>query len=135
MSYAYNEAALGWSDAGWSDGVTKGHNRLRGNTAKFRHPADLMLVTDANARNGAWMVYYDHAAGCTLADIYQHGFPGGKGFPAGNGSGPDCGEGILYDVVRHRGRINIACADGHVASSPITPGDLKKFSLNVDFGQ
>ena len=136
MSYAYNEAALGWSDGGTgSDGVTKGHNRLRGNTAKFRHSADLMMVTDANARNGTWMVYYDHDSGCTLADVYEHGFQGGKGFRAGNGSGRDCGEGSLYDVVRHRGRINIACADGHVGSTMITPGDLKLYSLNVDFGQ
>ena len=142
MSYAFNEAALGWSDAGWSDGVSAGHNRLRGNTAKFRHSSDLMLVTDANARgpnHNEWMLYYDNASGCTLADIYNApggvGFMGEKGFPAGDGKGKGCGDGSLFDVVRHRGRINIACADGHVGSTKMTPGDLKAYSLNVDFGQ
>ena len=135
MSYAYNEAALGWADPGSDDGVTAGHGRLRANTARFRHSADLMLVTDANPRGvKGWMLYYDNDSGCTLADVYQHGFPGGKGFPAGNGSGRGCGDGSLYDVVRHRGRINIACADGHVANVRITPSDLKAYSLNVDFG-
>lgn len=135
MSYAYNEAALGWADPGSADGVRAGHGRLRANTARFRHSADLMLVTDANPRGvDGWMLYYDNDSGCTLADIYEHGFPGKAGFRAGNGTGRGCGSGELYDVVRHRGRINIACADGHVASSRITPGDLKRFSLNLDFG-
>ena len=121
---------------GSADGVTAGHGRLRANTARFRHSSDLMLLTDADPRGGpgGWMLYYDNDSGCTLADIYEHGFPGKAGLRAGNGTGRACGSGELYDAVRHRGRINIACADGHVASSPITPGDLKRFSLNVDFG-
>jgi prepilin-type N-terminal cleavage/methylation domain-containing protein/prepilin-type processing-associated H-X9-DG protein len=138
MSYAFNEAALGWSNPGGLDGVTAGHGRERANTARMPHSAQLMLITDANPRggNGGWMLYYDHDVDCTLADIYNgsDGFPGGPGFPAGNGSGKGCGSGSLYDVTRHRGRINIGCADGHVDSAPITPGDLKAFYLNVDFG-
>jgi len=133
LSYAFNEAALGWSDPGFSDGSQTG--RQRANTAKFVHSAELMLVTDANARGGnGWLLYYDNSPNCTLADIYNHGFPGAPGgFPAGNGTGGGCGDGTLYDVNRHRGRINIGCADGHVVSSRITPGDLVKFSLNRDF--
>ena len=133
LSYAFNEAALGWSDPGFADGSVLG--RKRGNTAKFVHSSDLMLVTDANARGGnTWLLYYDHSPNCTLGDIYQHGFPGaGAAFPAGNGSGNDCGDGSLYDVHRHRGRINIGCADGHVADSRIDPNELKNFSVNVDF--
>jgi len=132
MSYAFNEAALGWSNPGGNDGSQTG--RMRGNTSKFVHSSDLMLVTDANARGGnGWLLYYDNSPNCTLADIYNHGFPGAPGFPAGNNSGGSCGDGSLYDVNRHRGRINIGCADGHVVSARITPGDLKAFSLNVDF--
>jgi prepilin-type N-terminal cleavage/methylation domain-containing protein/prepilin-type processing-associated H-X9-DG protein len=132
LSYAFNEAALGWSDPGFSDGSQLG--RKRGNTAKFVHPSDLMLVTDADARGGnGWLLYYDNAPNCTLADIYQHGFQGAPGFPAGNGSGNLCGDGSLYDVYRHKGRINIGCADGHVADCLITPTDLQKYSVNVDF--
>jgi prepilin-type N-terminal cleavage/methylation domain-containing protein/prepilin-type processing-associated H-X9-DG protein len=132
LSYAFNEAALGWSDPGFSDGSKLG--RKRANTAKFVHPSDLMLVTDADARGGnGWLLYYDNDANCTLADIYQHGFPGKPGFPAGNGTGNSCGDGSLYDVYRHKGRINIGCADGHVADCLITPTDLQKYSVNVDF--
>ena len=133
MSYAYNEVALGWSNAGGNDGSP---GRMRANTAKFVHSSDLMLVTDSNPRggNGGWMLYYDNATNVTLADVYNHGFQGAPGFPAGDGSGPGCGDGSLYDVIRHRGRINIGCADGHVVSVPCTPGDLRAFSLNVDFG-
>jgi len=134
MSYAFNEAALGWSNPGGSDGSQTG--RQRGNTAKFVHSSDLMLVTDANARGGnQWLLYYDNAANCTLGDIYNHGFPGAKGFPAGDNSGGACGDGSLYDVFRHRGRINIGCADGHVVSALITPKELKQFSLNMDFSR
>jgi prepilin-type processing-associated H-X9-DG protein len=110
---------------------------MRGNTAKFVHSSDLALITDANARGGnQWLLYYDNAANVTLGDIYNApgaGFPGASGFPAGNNSGKACGNGQLFDVSRHRGRINIGCADGHVANIPLRPGDLSNFSLNVDF--
>jgi prepilin-type N-terminal cleavage/methylation domain-containing protein/prepilin-type processing-associated H-X9-DG protein len=138
LSYAFNEAALGWSDKTGNDGSVIG--RMRGNTAKFVHSAELMLVTDADARgtNGqnGWLLFYDAGVNITMADIYNHGFippKGVNGFPAGDGSGPGCGDGILYDVVRHRGMINIGCADGHVADSIILPGNLKYFSINRDF--
>ncbi len=134
MSYAFNEAALGWSDPGGSDGSQTG--RQRANTAKFVHSSDLMLVTDANARGGnQWLLYYDNSPNCNLGDIYNHGFPGVKGFPAGDNTGGGCGDGSLYDVFRHRGRINIGCADGHVVSAMITPRELKQFSLNVGFSR
>ncbi len=132
LSYAFNEAALGWSNKGGNDGSVVG--RQRANTAKFVHSSELMLVTDANSRGTpGWLLYYDAGVNITLADIYNHGFPGKAGFPAGDGSGPSCGDGVLYDVTRHRGRINIGCADGHVADCRITVGELRKFSLNRDF--
>lgn len=134
MSYAYNEAALGWSNPGGTDGSQAG--RLRGNTAKFVHSSELMLITDANARGGnTWLLYYDNSANCTMADVYQHGFPGRPGFPPGTNTGGSCGDGSLYDVARHKGRINIGCADGHVVSARITPKDLAPFSLNVGFNR
>jgi prepilin-type processing-associated H-X9-DG protein len=132
LSYAFNEAALGWSNRGGTDGSQLG--RLRANTAKFVHPAEMMLVTDANARGGnGWLLYYDNAPDCTLADVYNHGFPGRPGFPAGDNTGGLCGDGSLYDVARHRGNMNIGCADGHVVSARISPRELKQFSMNVDF--
>ena len=135
MSYAFNEAALGWAAPGGSSDGSQG-GRMQANTAKFVHSSQLMIVTDADPRGvNGWRLYYDNGLNCTLADVYNHGFPGHAGFPAGNNTGPGCGDGSLYDVTRHRGRINIACADGHVVSVPITPGDLSYYSLNQDFGR
>src|SRR5205085_5536138 len=78
-SYAFNEAALGWGTSLTNDGsglTSKpyAHSRLRGNTAKFAHPGELFLFTDGAPRggdgNGAWQVYYDHAADLTLYDFW-----------------------------------------------------------------
>jgi prepilin-type N-terminal cleavage/methylation domain-containing protein/prepilin-type processing-associated H-X9-DG protein len=133
MSYAFNEAALGWAPPGGSDGSATG--RLRANTSRFVHSSELMLVTDANARGGnTWLLYYDNDRNGTLGDVYNHGFLGARGFPPGNPSiGANVWDGSLYDVVRHNGRINVGCADGHVANVRITVGDLSQFSLNKDF--
>jgi prepilin-type N-terminal cleavage/methylation domain-containing protein/prepilin-type processing-associated H-X9-DG protein len=138
MSYAFNEAALGWSAPNPGNSVG---GRLRANSAKFVHSSQLMLLTDANPRGyDGWRLYYDHARNCTVADVYNSsgdGFnasPAIPGFPSGNGTGKDSGSGTLFNVTRHRGRMNIACADGHVDSVPITPGDLSFYSLNLDFG-
>lgn len=140
-SYAFNEAFLGWGDAGDSSGVTAGHSRLRGKLVRAPHGATTMLVTDARPRdpnNTAWELYFDHAANCTLKDLYNsptNGFsigPGNPG-PAGDGSGKDCGEGSLFDKARHRGRMNIGFLDGHVENIIIAPGELDHVSLNVDF--
>ena len=138
MSYAFNEAALGWSNPGFSEKSAGG--RLRANTAKFVHSSQLMLVTDADPRStNGWRCYADIDTNCTLGDVYNTpyvgiGFKGAPGFPAGNNTGKNCIAGTLYDVTRHHGRINIACADGHVDSVAITPGDLSNYSLNLDFG-
>jgi prepilin-type processing-associated H-X9-DG protein len=133
-SYAFNEAAMGWADAALSatqDGSVRNHNRLRGHLVRFPHAANLMLLTDGAPRGGdgggAWQVWYDHDVNCVLGDVIT-----GK---------HECGESQLIDKTRHRGRMNVGFADGHVQNIVIavndnyTSGDLDKISLDVDFPQ
>jgi len=131
-SYAFNEAALGFADAG-TLGVV-GHNRGRGNLARFRYTSELMLLTDGAPRGGdgagRWQVYYDHAADCTLADIYNQNTGAN---PNAKATAKDCGDWDLLDKNRHRGRINVGFADGHVTTVIISEGDLEKISLNRGF--
>jgi prepilin-type processing-associated H-X9-DG protein/prepilin-type N-terminal cleavage/methylation domain-containing protein len=134
-SYAFNEAALGWGDPGDGSGVLN-HARLRGNSARFPHPASLMLLTDGAPRGGdgagRWQVYYDHDINCTLRDVFIT--PNGGGVnPNFQPNAKDCGEWTLLDPTRHRNRMNVAFADGHVENVPLDPGSLDKISLDVDF--
>ena len=132
-SYAFNEAALGWASPG-QNGVTPGHSRLRANTARFAHSAELMLITDSATPTGKppRPLYYDFDADCTLADVYNSpidGYPDATNLKTGK----QCGSGALFDKTRHRGRINIGFADGHVAGMMIDQGELSHVSLNLDF--
>ena len=134
-SYAFNEAALGWGDDGGPNGV-RGHNRLRGKVARFPHPAELFLLTDGAPRGGdgggAWQVYYEHDNNATLRDVYITSNGGGTN-PNAKGGGKDVGEWTLFDQNRHRKRIMVAFADGHVENVILSEGDLDKISLCKDF--
>jgi prepilin-type processing-associated H-X9-DG protein/prepilin-type N-terminal cleavage/methylation domain-containing protein len=133
-SYAFNEAALGWADSG-SLGVV-GHMRLRGKVARFPHPAQLFLLTDGAPRGGdgqgAWQVYYDHDANCTLRDVFITSNGGGTN-PNYKPGGKDCGEWTLIDSNRHRKRMMVAFADGHVENVRLEEGALDEISLCKDF--
>ncbi|MDB5320040.1 MAG: putative major pilin subunit [Phycisphaerales bacterium] len=134
-SYAFNEAALGWGDDGGGNGV-RGHMRLRGKVARFPHPAILCLLTDGAPRGGdgagAWQVYYDHDANITLRDIFitDHGAGTNPNYKAG---AKDCGEWNLIDSNRHRKRMMVAFADGHVENVRLEEGTLDEISLCKDF--
>jgi hypothetical protein len=132
-SYAFNESPIGWADPTGGGGVS-GFSRLRGNTAMFPHTAQLMLLSDANPRAGqpytednpdSWMLFNTGSANVTLGDWYREVInkPTGKSVPAKE----------LCDKYRHRGRIIVGCADGHVENLPLDAGTLDKISLNLDF--
>ena len=133
-SYAFNEAALGWADSG-TLGVVN-HMRLRGKVARFPHPAQMFLLTDGAPRGGdgagAWQVYYDHDSNCTLRDVYITSNGAGTN-PHAKGGGKDCGEWNLIDTGRHRNRMMVAFADGHVDNVRIEEGTLDEISLCKDF--
>jgi len=133
-SYAFNEAALGWADAG-TLGVVN-HMRLRGKVARFPHPAQMFLLTDGAPRGGdgagAWQVYYDHDNNCTLRDVFITSNGAGTN-PNAKSGGKDCGEWNLIDTGRHRKRMMVAFADGHVDNVRIEEGALDEISLCKDF--
>ncbi len=134
-SYAFNEAALGWGDDGGGNGV-HGHMRLRGKASRFPHPATLFLLTDGAPRggdgSGAWQVYYDHDPNVTLRDIFITSNGGGTN-PNYKAGGKDCGEWTLIDMNRHRKRMMVAFADGHVENVRLEEGTLDEISLCKDF--
>ena len=109
--------------------------RERGNTARFPHPAQLMLLGDAAPRIGlgnlhtedgeAWMLFNDAATDATLGDWWR----ATKGLPGGKQVGIDV---ALLDEVRHKGRIIVAFADGHVENLKLSV-ELDKVSCTVDF--
>ncbi|MDB5357738.1 MAG: hypothetical protein JWN24_4191 [Phycisphaerales bacterium] len=144
-SYAFNEAALGWGTSVVPDGGVPDesgmmsnpypHTRVRGKTARFPHPAQLFLFTDGAPRaDGGWQVYCDSDADLSLRDFFvtTNGPPGN---PHASMSPPpgNCSNWDLIDTTRHRGRINVAFADGHVENVPLDEGTLAKISMNKDF--
>jgi prepilin-type N-terminal cleavage/methylation domain-containing protein/prepilin-type processing-associated H-X9-DG protein len=124
-SYAFNEAALGWWNA-----PTKG---LRGNTARFPHSSMLMLLADAAPRGqtfsaedpSSWMLWNDADLDATMGDWYRQ--------VLGKPTTKFAGDPRLVDKNRHRGRIMVGFADGHVDNVLLSEGALDKISLTVDF--
>jgi prepilin-type processing-associated H-X9-DG protein len=123
-SYAFNEAALGW----W----TAAQPGYRGHTARFPHPGTLMLLADAAPRGptfvaedpNSWMLWNDGGLDCTMGDWYR-----GVLGKSNNGAG----DATLIDRGRHRGRVIVGFADGHVDNLLYSEGDLDKVSLSVGF--
>ena len=92
-----------------------------------------MLMCDTNAAIEIWVL----GPQLSLGDVYL-----GTGGTVGNG---------VFDLVRHRGRMNILYVDGHVDSQPILStgaataygaigsasnspsGDLMSVSMDKDF--
>jgi prepilin-type N-terminal cleavage/methylation domain-containing protein/prepilin-type processing-associated H-X9-DG protein len=124
-SYAFNETALGW----W----TAANPGYRGNYVRFPHKSMLMLLADANPRNSqpyvaedpnSWMLWNDGDNDCTMGDWYRVCI--GKG-------NKGAGDKELLDQHRHKGRIIVGFADGHVDNLLLSEGDLDKVSLSIDF--
>ena len=139
-SYAFNDAAFGWATSVGHDGSGMlsrpyPHSRLRGKTTKFVHPAELFLFTDGAPRSdGGWHLYCDGDADLTLRDFYvtTNGPPNN---PHASNSPPpgNCCNWDVIDATRHRGRMNVAFADGHVENVLLAEGTLAKISMNKDF--
>jgi prepilin-type processing-associated H-X9-DG protein len=131
-SYGFNAEVFGWTDAGVN--ATTGHSRMRGKIAAIPNPTQTMLMCDTFEALEIWVL----GPQLSLGDVYL----GSPGTTAGSG---------VFDLVRHRGSMNILYADGHVASAPIlstaatsangdigTPGntpsgDLMNVSMDKDF--
>jgi prepilin-type processing-associated H-X9-DG protein/prepilin-type N-terminal cleavage/methylation domain-containing protein len=98
-SYGVNAEIFAWTDNGV--GSTTGHSRLRGKIAGVPHPADTMLMCDSYQYIEMWVL----GPQLSLGDAYL-----GTGVTVGSG---------VFDLLRHRGSMNILFVDGHVESQPI----------------
>jgi prepilin-type processing-associated H-X9-DG protein/prepilin-type N-terminal cleavage/methylation domain-containing protein len=139
-SYAFNDGVMGWATSTVQDGSGLAskpypHSRLRGKISRFVHPAELFLFTDGNPRSdGNWQLYCDGDANLSLRDFFvtTNGPPNNPNAsltaPAGL-----CACWDVIDTIRHRGRMNVAFADGHVENVIIAEGDLAKISMNKGF--
>jgi prepilin-type processing-associated H-X9-DG protein/prepilin-type N-terminal cleavage/methylation domain-containing protein len=93
-SYGFNSEVLGW----WPT-----QTRLHGKVGACPHPSDTMLMCDASPRAGTWEIWVGGVHE-SLADVYLQN----------NAIGP-----AVFDLRRHRGRLNILFVDGHVDGRPI----------------
>jgi prepilin-type N-terminal cleavage/methylation domain-containing protein/prepilin-type processing-associated H-X9-DG protein len=124
-SYAFNEPALGW----W----TAAQPGYRGNYVRFPHKSQLMLLADANPRvnlpystedPNSWMLWNAGGLDRTMGDWYR--------WCIGKTGDTGAGDRELLDKYRHKGRIIVGFADGHVDNLLISEGDLDKVSLSLD---
>jgi prepilin-type processing-associated H-X9-DG protein/prepilin-type N-terminal cleavage/methylation domain-containing protein len=98
-SYGFNSEVFGWTDAGVNG--TTGHSRARGKLSIIPQPSSTMLMCDSNAALEIWLL----GPQLSLGDVYL-------------GTGGTVGSGV-FDLNRHRGRLNVLFVDGHVASPTI----------------
>lgn len=107
-SYIQNEALLGFN----SDPT----RRLRGQLNRVRNSSKVMFVSDGLPRGAPFaqpllIVWNSGAGDRTLLD-------------ARNNSGG--GHFTVFDFTRHRGKMNVAFADGHAESVRMTPSGLSE---------
>jgi prepilin-type processing-associated H-X9-DG protein len=119
--YVLNEGLLGYHHE-----TKYATRRLGGFISRVRHSDRLVLFTDGQRRGVpaytwmrdpwiCWTPALDSEGAVTLADAYQMT---GKAIDQAS-----------FDPQRHKGRMNIAFADGHVHAHRITPADLDKAYL------
>jgi prepilin-type N-terminal cleavage/methylation domain-containing protein/prepilin-type processing-associated H-X9-DG protein len=118
--YGPNEGIFGYHWESKNNG-----RRLNGNTVWLKNPSSVVMFTDAKGRNKAsgllndpwicWTPSLTSTGPVTLADALL-----------GNGKVHDKAS---FDHHRHRGKINVAFADGHVSTMRITVGDLSSAYL------
>jgi prepilin-type processing-associated H-X9-DG protein/prepilin-type N-terminal cleavage/methylation domain-containing protein len=109
-SYCHNAELFGWDDIG-GPGGSMDHSRARGQVSAIRHASETMAMCDGGPHGGLYEIF-GHFTSSTLGDAYA-GALGAVG--AGNTAS--------FDLIRHRGRINVLFVDGHVSGLmiPKTP--------------
>lgn len=98
-SYGINAEIFAWTDNGV--GGTNGHSRARGKVSAVPHPSDTMLMCDTNASIEIWVL----GPQLSLGDVFL-------------GTGGTVGSGV-FDLIRHRGSLNVLYVDGHVDGGDI----------------
>jgi prepilin-type N-terminal cleavage/methylation domain-containing protein/prepilin-type processing-associated H-X9-DG protein len=129
-SYDDNNEAFGMCPEGV--GGTVGHARAAGYIPAMGAPSEVFLLCDGN-NNGSLFDIWAHNAPATLADVYN----------ANGASGP-----VVFNLTRHRGKMNILFLDFHVESETILSsggttggtgivanGDLANVYVDKEFAQ
>lgn len=123
--YGFNEGALSFDHR-----AALRTRRMGGNVSLFKRPSELMILSDALSGMGSTYpndpCYPDPAivfrptialnGPVTLADALEKNIQ-------------KVGPVAQFDTKRHRGKLNVAFADGHVETLRIDSGDLKKVYL------
>lgn len=127
--FVINEALFGWD---FNVG-TLAVRRLKGNFGKFKNPSQVLLMTDGQRRKtdtggmDGWQVWTPIKA---TADEMNKAVPLGgalAGVPALGGiqgGTQTVTDPYSFDLLRHKGRLNIVFADGHVETRKINKKDL-----------
>ena len=122
-SYAYNEAALGWADA-YTGGAGNTTPRARGQISRIPRPAETMWLCDGLPRteygDDHILALFDHNTNVTMYDAYS-----GDLNLAGTTS--------VFDLLRHRGNVNVLFIDGHVDTYGIKNQQIRSVWLNYGF--
>jgi prepilin-type processing-associated H-X9-DG protein len=139
QSYIYNEAILGWGEFPLTPNPT---GRLEGKASLIHQASRTMFACDGlggaiysrpdvPAFTGVpfYTIYNavdpitqnSISASVTLADAFNQA--------TGGAAQPIAGDTANFDLLRHRGKINIAFCDGHVETRNITAADLSSVYL------
>lgn len=113
QDFVFNDAVTGFQ------GDPKYASRTyNGNFSKVKRPSEVCFMTDGRPAGYslvAWRVEKTSTGAVTLGDAFDEN---------GKASGKDG-----FDLKRHRGMMNVAFCDGHVATVPISSGELSKIYL------
>jgi prepilin-type N-terminal cleavage/methylation domain-containing protein/prepilin-type processing-associated H-X9-DG protein len=113
-SYCQNASLFGWADMGGTTSVMD-HSESRGNVAMIKHSSEMMSMCDGSPNAFSYEIY-SHFTNNTLGDAYAQSTGAAVNQGAGNTAS--------FDLIRHRGGINVLFIDGHVSAYviPKTPG-------------
>jgi prepilin-type processing-associated H-X9-DG protein len=108
QSYVYNEAVMGVNDT---------YGRLRGLSTQIHQPAQTFFAIDGVG--GATNHYPGTSITIPMVTIYNKQ-KNHSATLADALAGTYAGDPQTFDLLRHQGKVNIACFDGHVETRNIT---------------
>ncbi len=113
QSYVYNEAVMGVNDT---------YGRLRGLSTQIHQSARTFFAIDG--LGGATNHYPGTSITIPMVTIYNKQ-KNHSATLADALAGTYAGDPQNFDLIRHQGKVNVACFDGHVETRNITAKDLE----------
>lgn len=143
--FVINEGVFGWdfNQPNTTIGQLQAVRRLRGNFAKFKNPSQLVLMTDGqrsltNIPTGysgfsdgwmCWSPVKQYASELTKAVTFGGALNGNAKLGGVQGANATVNNADNFDLKRHKGKINIVLADGHVETRVINKKELDAFYI------